>query len=472
MQWFAAQQTNMRWTVLRRCATSLMLAALALPCAARTRPHYGGTLRVEIEGDPWGDSRNGPDGLARRLVLDGLTVLDAKGNVQPALSTEWESSDNDHRWQFRLRAGVRFQDGASLTSNSVVSALNLACPQNCPWNAVRPAGSLVIFTTDSPSPHLPALLARGEFLIAETATPEAGRPSGPNGIVGTGPFAVKGFTNGALSLVANDTCWQGRPFVDAINLQVHRSIRDQWLDLSVGRADVVEVPAEMLREARQQQLTLAVSPPLTELALAVADNGALANSQLRGAIAEAVDRGALFNVIFQKQGEIAASLLPQALTGYAFLFPTERDLNRAHELRGGLSSPPLTLSYDGNGAMQLAAQRIAINLREAGFTVQVAAGAQHTDLALRTLSIAGAEPAAVMENLLRSAGQYAPMTQQTPEALFTAEREFLNLDTLIPLIDLPRAYACAGRVRDLALRADGTPDLANASLQDSSGDAP
>jgi len=456
----------MRWTVLRRYATSLILAALVLPCAARTRPHYGGTLRVEIEGDPWGDSRNGPDGLARRLVFDGLTALDAKGDVQPALATEWESSDNDHRWQFHLRAGVHFQDGASLTSNSVVAALNLACPQSCPWNAVRPAGSLVVFTTDAPSPHLPALLARNEFLIAETATPESGTANGPTGMVGTGSFAVKGFANGVLSLAANDTCWQGRPFVDAIAIQVHRSIRDQWLDLSVGRADVVQVPPEMLREARQQQLTLAASPPVTALALAVADNGALANSQLRAAIAEAVDRGALFNVIFQKQGEITASLLPQALTGYAFLFPTERDLNKAHELRGGLSSSPLTLSYDGNGAMQLAAQRIAINLREAGFTVQVTAGAQHADLALRTLPIAGAEPAAAMENLLRSAGQYAPVAPRTPEALFNAEREFLSLDTLIPLIALPRAYARAGRVRDFALRADGTPDLANASLED------
>jgi peptide/nickel transport system substrate-binding protein len=420
-------------------------------------------MRVEIAGDPW----QGSDGLARRLVLNGLTALDAKGNVEPALATEWESSDNDHRWQFHLRAGVHFHDGVSLTSNAVVSALNLACPQNCPWNAVRSAGSLVVFITDSPSPHLPALLARDEFLIVEAPSAEVGSPTGTSGsIIGTGPFAVKSFTNGVLSLTANDSCWAGRPFVDAINIQAHRGIRDQWLDLSVGRADVVEVPAEVLREARQQQLTIAVSPPVTELALEVADNGALANSQLRGALAKAVDRGALFNVIFQKQGEITASLLPQSLTGYAFLFPTDRDLNKAHELRGGLSSPPLTLSFDGDGAMQLAAQRIAINLREAGFTVQTAAGAQHADLALRQLPIAGADPAAALENLLRSAGQYAPVSLQTPETLFTAERDFLNLDTLIPLIDLPRAYAYAGRVRGFALRADGTPDLANASLED------
>ena len=445
--------------MLRRCASSFILVSVCVCAWGRTRPHYGGTLRVEIEGDAW----NSADGLARRLVLDGLTALDAQGNVQPALATEWESSDSEHRWQFRLRPGVHFQDGTALTSNAIMAALNLACPQNCPWNAVRAVGPLVIFTTDSPSPHLPSLLARDEFLLAETATPDGGTPSGT---IGTGPFSVKGINNGALALIANESCWQGRPFFDAIEIRMHRGVREQWLDLSVGRADVVEVPPEMLREARQQQLALAVSPPVTLLALEVPDSGALANPQLRAAIARAVDRSALFNVIFQKQGEITASLLPQSLSGYAFLFPAERDLNKAHELRGGLPAPSLTLSVEGNGAMQLAAQRIAINLREAGFNVQVANGTQHSDLTLRKLPDEGAEPAAAMENVLRGAGQYAPVTQTTPLALFQAEREILNLNALVPLIDLPRAYATGGRVRDFELRADGTPDLANASLED------
>jgi hypothetical protein len=76
----AARQTNMRWTVLRQVAISCFLVSLALPTAARTRAHYGGTLRVEIEGDPW--TQHG--GLARRMIFDGLTRMDADGNGQPA----------------------------------------------------------------------------------------------------------------------------------------------------------------------------------------------------------------------------------------------------------------------------------------------------------------------------------------------------------------------------------------------------
>ena len=149
----------------------------------------------------------------------------------------------------------------------------------------------------------------------------------------------------------------------------------------------------------------------------MSDTGALSNTVLRAAIALAVDRGALSNVIFQKQGEITASLLPQSLTGYAFLFPADRDLNKANELRGGLTPPPLTLAADGDPTMQLAAQRIALNLREAGFNVQVAnaGNASHADLALRTLPLEGADPAATFETLLRSAGENATVAGQNPD---------------------------------------------------------
>jgi MarR-like DNA-binding transcriptional regulator SgrR of sgrS sRNA len=427
---------------------------LALPAAARTRPHYGGTLRVEMEGDPWQQ----PNGLARRLILDGLTRMDADGAVRPSLAVQWESENLDHRWLFRLRPGVHFHDSSLVTSVAVVTALNLACPANCPWTAVHAAGSSVVFTGDSPMPNLPALLAGDAYLIAADA----------GGNIGTGPFQLNGFNNSVLTLAANDNCWQGRPFVDAVAIQVHRAIRDQWLDLSVGRADLVEVPAEQLRQAREQRLTVLQSPPATLLALTLSIAGALGNPDLRTAIALAVDRGALSNVIFQKQGEVTASLLPSALTGYSFLFPTERDLNKSHEKHGGVTPPPLTMTAEGGGAMQLAAQRIALNLHEAGFNVQVVAagGARPADLALRSLPLPSNQPQAALETMLRGAGVQTPVLDLTPAGLFRVESDFLETHTLIPLLYLPRAYAIGGRVRDLRLGADGAPLLAGASLED------
>lgn len=452
--------------MLRRSAISVLLLMIAgtFTAQARTRPHYGGTLRVEIAGGAW----RGEDAVARRLVLDGLTELDSNGALRPALAVSWEADDDSHRWQFRLRPGVRFHDGSLLTATAVVQSLNLDCMSSCPWNSVRAVGStIVVFTSDAPLPNLPELLASDMLLISLTRTVEGLTPTQPTG---TGSFQVSASTSNTVTLVANENCWQGRPFADQITITMHRPVRDQWLDLNVGRADVVEVPAEQLRQAQQQRLTLVTSPPVTALVLQISDGGSLANPMLRAAIAHAVDRSAAFNVIFQKQGEVTASLLPKAVTGYAFLFPTDRDLSKANELRGGLSAGLLTLTTVGDGAMQLTAQRLALNLREAGFNVQFAgaANARHTDLTLRCLPVAGSNAAGALGRLLLNAGESPAVAGYDAQTMYAAERDVLNQHLLIPLLDMPRAYAVSGRVRSFALRGDGSADLAGASL----GDAP
>jgi len=52
---------------------------------AHTRPHYGGTLHVETQADPW----QAADSIGRRLVFDSLTRVDEPGGVQPALAVRW-----------------------------------------------------------------------------------------------------------------------------------------------------------------------------------------------------------------------------------------------------------------------------------------------------------------------------------------------------------------------------------------------
>ena len=444
--------------MLRRSAISFLLVLLALLSHARTRPHYGGTLRVEIEGDPW----QRPNGIARRLVYDGLTRMDARGLPGSALAADWTTDNDHHRWQFRLRAGVHFSDGTPLTSVNVVTSLNVSCPTNCPWGAVRALGASIVFTSDSPMPALPAILASDTYLIA-LPNPNA---SSDDRLLGTGPYQTAGFASNVLKLTANENSWQGRPFADAIEIRVHRAIRDQWLDLSVGRADLVEVPAEQMRQAQQNHMRLLTSPPVTLLALEVSETGSLASPTLRAAISFAIDRSSLSNVIYQKQGEVTASLLPAEMSGYSFLFPTDRDLNKAHELRGGLTPNPLTLSSQDGPTMQLAAQRIALNLHEAGFNVQMLQGTGRGDLELRVLALEGRDPQSTLESLTRTVGHAIAVTDPSPAALYKAEREFLERKTLIPLLYLPRSFAASGRVRDLHLDAAGTPDLANASLED------
>jgi peptide/nickel transport system substrate-binding protein len=458
--------------VLRQIAVScppiligLLMAAMALTAGARTRPHYGGVLRVEVEGDPW----QRPGGIARSLVLDGLTAMTVDGRARPALALEWKVENDNHRWQFRLRTGVHFHDGTAMTAANVVASLNAICGAACPWTTVRAVGGSVIFLSDTALPDLPELLANDGYRIAlmsdADAAPTAINGAGSNG---TGPFQFATSSNGVLTLRANDNCWQGRPFLDAVEIRARRPVRDQWLDMTVGHADVVEIPAELLRQAHDQHLNVVVSGPVSLLALTAANNGPLASPNLRASIAMAVDRNALSNVIYQKQGEITASLLPADLTGYSFLFPADRDLNKAHELRGGAGQAALTLVAEGGATMQLAAQRIALNLRDAGFTVQVAqAGApQHVDLTLRRVTLGASAPRAALASILRNAGIGVSIVADTPQALYKVERDTLDTHAIIPLLYLPDAYSVSGRVRDLRLSYNGTPLLAGASLED------
>jgi ABC-type transport system substrate-binding protein len=180
------------------------------------------------------------------------------------------------------------------------------------------------------------------------------------------------------------------------------------MDMGIGRTDVVEIPPEMLRQASQQHLTVLASGPENLLLLQLGSTGPLANPQFRQAVALAVDRNALYNVIFQRQGEIAASLLPGVLSGYTFLFSPERNLNRAHELHGGATPSQLTVAVeDGNAAMQLSAERIVLNLREAGFQVQIASvgGKSQADIVLRQIHLGTNDPWAALDEMVQASGQ-------------------------------------------------------------------
>jgi ABC-type transport system substrate-binding protein len=432
-----------------------VLLAMAAAAEARTRQHYGGTLRVETAGDPWAQA----DGMARRLVFDGLTAIGSDGGVRPALAVSWTSEDGFHRWQFRLRAGVRFHDGSALTSTAVAASLIGSCGSACPWGAVRAVGTVVVFTSDEAMPNLPVLLATDEFLIVNLQATGA--------LSGTGPFAVSAIKDSALALIANGTAWSGRPFLDAIEIHGRRAISDQWLDISLGRADVADVPVDAIKQAQQQKLQLVMSKPVRVFAMRMEDSGSLSNQNVRAAIAHAVDRMSMTNVIFQKQATPTGALLPQGISGYAFLFPPERDLNKARELRGGLSVPLLTLEASASGWQQLAAQRVVLNLREAGINAQVVpAGGRRADMLLLTLRVTSADGDADLEQMIRASGETpAVPIGEDAGALHKAEREALDLYTIVPLADLRVAYAVGGRVRDFRLHYDGAPDLASASLE-------
>lgn len=402
------------------------VALLSLTSAqAGRRPRYGGTLTMDIREtvktlDP---SANCP---LLPLAFDRLTTLDGAGEPRPALAVSWTRDAEARRWEFRLRQGVRFHNGSVLSAGPAVAA---ALESTLKGIAVKARGDALIFESPRPAPWLAAELAVSGYVFARTAEGDA---------IGTGPFKLTRWNPGRhATFTANEDHWRGRPFVDAIEIEMGRRTRDQMLDLEVGRADVVELTPLDARRWRR----VWASAPIELLAVSFRDGGA--PMRLREALAAAVDRAAIHNVIFQRQGEVAGGLLPQWISGYAFLFSAAADLPRARKLAAESAARGLSLDYDaGDRVARLVAERIALNARDAGITVAVGPNPR-ADATIRRLRICSPEPARALEDL----GFPESRRAATPQGLYASERALLETWRMIPLLHVPVTYGAGTRVR-------------------------
>ena len=438
----------MKRTAFQWLVTSSLLAVLVISAQSRTRPRYGGSLRVEVSGSLWD-----PNGIARRLTTETLTHVDEQGRVQPWLATKWESQNRDKRWVFTIRPGLKFHDGTPVTAYAIAQTLN-GCA-GCPWKTAAAAGEDLVFDLDTASPLFPAQVAVPHFGIAKNNN------SGPP--IGTGPMRVAQATPSSATLTAFDNYWNGHSLLETVEVIASRKLRDQWLDLGVGRADIAEVTAELVRRAQQEHLRVVTSRN-DELIVMIMNDASdlMQNTNLREAVAASVDRASLLNVIFQRQGELAGGLLPNWLSGYAVALPTAQNLARARELRAQLGqTPTLTMTYDPNDtALQLVAERIALSAREAGISIRTVPAPAHWDLTISRVRLSSFQPSVALEDLVSTIGlEHKTPDDVTTEAQFQRERELLKSNRLVPLLYVPHGFAAAERVHSWKLDESGLPDF-------------
>jgi peptide/nickel transport system substrate-binding protein len=432
-------------------ASSVLLAIVA---SAETRPQYGGTLRIATRItpaslDPADDTQ--PDSVSRRnltrLIFDTLVTLDDAGRVQPALATSWQSASNNQRWQFWLRRDIKFHDGSPLTAESVAASLRAANPA---WT-VYPNGESVIVERSAAAPTLLAGLALPRNAIAKRV---------PGGMIqGTGPFHVAEWQPGKrLTLAAGEGYWGGRAFLDSIVIEMGRNFRDQMISLELGKADIVEVPPEQAQRALMENRRVVSSSPVELLALVFAkDRQSPEDGRMREALSLSIDRSAMRNVLLQGQGEPAGGVLPNWMTGYEFVFPVEFNLQRAQQARSEVRQPPVwTLSYDSNDALtRLIAERIALNARDAGITLQTA-GSSASDLRLVRVSWSSSDARLALLDLAAMWGTPSPkFAGASVEDLYQAENTLLLSQRVIPLFHLPVAYAVAASVKNFEMGRNG-----------------
>src|SRR5208282_2402276 len=224
--------------------TSLIIAIFAAPIAtAATRPHYGGPLRVMMQSAP--DALELPANatpvdywdIARTLSLIGDTLvrLDAQNRPQPALAVAWQSDPAARHWQFTLRRGVKFHDGSAASPAAIAQILGALHPG---WNVRASADSLSI-DCETAMPSLLAELALPRNLLLKRGIKDTRIP------IGTGPFLVAEWEPGKLlKLAASEESWAGRPFVDAVEIEFGKSLRDQAIALELNKTDIIEAAPE------------------------------------------------------------------------------------------------------------------------------------------------------------------------------------------------------------------------------------
>jgi MarR-like DNA-binding transcriptional regulator SgrR of sgrS sRNA len=457
-----------------------MLGVLA--CAA-TRPEYGGTLRIAVSSAvtsiaPADATRvsNGTAGAISCLVFETLVVLDSSATPRPGLAVDWQHDATEKKWQFQLRPGVHFHNGDPLTAITVAESLRKAGIESIAH--VAATGDTVFFEADAPLPTLPAILSQIQFAITEN-------PGGE--LVGTGPFKPATRTDPqTITLLANEEYWGGRPYLDGIEINLQRPLRQQMLDAELGKVDAIELELEQVRRAEQENLTVARSQPTTLLALIFDPGRPMARAEtMRQAVALSIDRSSIWNVLLDKQGEPSATLLPQWINGYSFLFSTAGDVQAARALQ--VKSPALIVEYDfADPVTKAVAERIAVNAREAGITIQpvgeVLYGANgRADMYVLKLPIASAEPALTMKQVLDEINAFNPALKfdetqlaqvASAEKLYTFERAILAEGTIVPLAHLPQLYGLSARVHDWLQPAAGGWPLANVWLQKANSSAP
>ncbi|HTS64675.1 MAG TPA: ABC transporter substrate-binding protein [Candidatus Acidoferrales bacterium] len=236
---------------------------------------------------------------------------------------------------------------------------------------------------------------------------------------------------------STETVPGGRPFLDSVEVTMGRALRDQSIDLELGKADLIELgPSEIRRQPPARKVWS--SSPVRVLALVF---GKLVDdARVREALALAVDRSAIQAVLLQRQGEVSAALLPQWLSGFAFLYPTATDIARARSLASG--ARPLALAVD-DPSLRPIAERIALNARDAGLTLAIGHG---SDVRLVELRVASLDPVRALAAMAVELGLPEPAHADSPEALYLAERALLQGHRVIPLIHLPDVYGAGPRV--------------------------
>ena len=130
---FNENKISRRQFITRVSALGLAAAispALLSGAAQASVPKKGGRFRIGITGGSTTDSMD-PATLTSNMnqnvnwqIRNNLVEIDHNFNAIPELAESWDSTPDAKTWSFKLRKGVEFHNGKSMTAEDVVFSIN------------------------------------------------------------------------------------------------------------------------------------------------------------------------------------------------------------------------------------------------------------------------------------------------------------------------------------------------------------
>ena len=210
-------------------ATSVLGAA---ETARAATPKKGGSARIAMANIQTGENLDplaSGSNTAHMRAMTGwnpLVKIAPDFSPQPELATSWESTPDAKEWIFKIRQGVVFHNGKSMTAKDVAHSLRRHTGQKTESQAKALFKSVEeVKVEDASTMRVILSSANADFPIylglqnVGMVPEEVGAGSAGEGI-GTGPFQLKEFKPGITSTwVRNENYWkEGLPYLDEVEI--------------------------------------------------------------------------------------------------------------------------------------------------------------------------------------------------------------------------------------------------------------
>jgi peptide/nickel transport system substrate-binding protein len=286
------------------------------------------TLVIGIAADPTGlDPEavlNNTSGFLMATIYDSL-VKYKPGTVEPepGLAQSWTVSEDGLTYRFKLRQGVKFQDGTPFNADTYIQGINRLLDKSSlisiyntgpvegyidftygDVGSVTKVGEQTVeFKLKKPNAAFVTSLAMvWNGVVSPAAAQKYGRDF-RNHPVGTGPFIFKQWkSRDSISLDVNPAYWNGKPYVDHLIFKEYPDPQAALLALKKGDIQILgDVSARIIPALQaDRSMKILTQPGLAQSGMGMpTDTPPFDNVKVRQALNYAVDRDAIDKALFK-----------------------------------------------------------------------------------------------------------------------------------------------------------------------------